>query len=140
MDNIDGKQARRTGSSSPLGELFEFVPRYRVLETRADFVIATELTRSTAPWVTSATSHALGFRSGTDSLKGSLLETASMGLGSTPIGAYTALFPCLPMFFSTWETYHTHVLYLGHINGPTGRLPAPGLYGDGMSDGLQREL
>lgn len=24
MDNIDGKQARRTGSSSPLGELFEW--------------------------------------------------------------------------------------------------------------------
>jgi phosphatidylglycerophosphate synthase len=24
MDNIDGKQARRTGSSSPLGELFEY--------------------------------------------------------------------------------------------------------------------
>ena len=23
MDNVDGKQARRTGSSSPLGELFE---------------------------------------------------------------------------------------------------------------------
>jgi hypothetical protein len=23
MDNIDGKQARRTGTSSPLGELFE---------------------------------------------------------------------------------------------------------------------
>ena len=26
MDNIDGKQARRTGQSSPLGELFEYVP------------------------------------------------------------------------------------------------------------------
>lgn len=25
MDNIDGKQARRTGTSSPLGELFECV-------------------------------------------------------------------------------------------------------------------
>lgn len=25
MDNIDGKQARRTGTSSPLGELFEWV-------------------------------------------------------------------------------------------------------------------
>lgn len=24
MDNVDGKQARRTGSSSPLGELFEY--------------------------------------------------------------------------------------------------------------------
>lgn len=26
LDNVDGKQARRTGTSSPLGELFEFVP------------------------------------------------------------------------------------------------------------------
>ena len=25
LDNIDGKQARRTGTSSPLGELFELV-------------------------------------------------------------------------------------------------------------------
>lgn len=27
--------------------------------------------------------------------------------------------PVLPMFFSTWETYHTHTLYLGYFNGPT---------------------
>ena len=83
MDNIDGKQARRTGSSSPLGELFDH---------------------------------------GIDSLNctlGSLLETAAMGLGPTPIGAFTALIPCGPMFFSTWETYHTHTLYLGYFNGPT---------------------
>lgn len=25
MDNVDGKQARRTGTSSGLGELFEYV-------------------------------------------------------------------------------------------------------------------
>lgn len=43
-----------------------------------------------------------------------------MGLGSTPKGVFTALVPCLPMFFSTWETYHTHTLYLGYFNGPTG--------------------
>lgn len=42
-----------------------------------------------------------------------------MALGPTPIGAFTALIPCLPMFFSTWETYHTHTLYLGYFNGPT---------------------
>ena len=42
-----------------------------------------------------------------------------MGLGSTPIGAFTALVPCAPMWFSTWETYHTHTLYLGWFNGPT---------------------
>lgn len=27
MDNVDGKQARRTGTSSPLGELFEYASR-----------------------------------------------------------------------------------------------------------------
>lgn len=83
MDNIDGKQARRTGTSSGLGELFDH---------------------------------------GIDSLNctlASLLETSAMGLGATKLGALTALIPCLPMFFSTWETYHTHTLYLGYFNGPT---------------------
>ncbi|MBE3047444.1 CDP-alcohol phosphatidyltransferase family protein [Candidatus Bathyarchaeota archaeon] len=83
MDNIDGKQARRTGTSSGLGELFDH---------------------------------------GIDSLNctlASLLETASMGLGTSKSGVFTALCPCVPMFFSTWETYHTHTLYLGYINGPT---------------------
>ncbi|KAM3419523.1 hypothetical protein BST61_g2866 [Cercospora zeina] len=83
MDNIDGKQARRTGTSSGLGELFDH---------------------------------------GVDSLNctlASILEVSAMGLGATPLGALTALVPCLPMFFSTWETYHTHTLYLGYFNGPT---------------------
>ncbi|KAK4993311.1 hypothetical protein LTR50_000535 [Elasticomyces elasticus] len=83
MDNVDGKQARRTGTSSGLGELFDH---------------------------------------GIDSLNctlASLLETAAMGLGTSRTGAFTALVPTLPMFFSTWETYHTHTLYLGYFNGPT---------------------
>ncbi|KAL9101562.1 MAG: hypothetical protein Q9163_003191 [Psora crenata] len=90
MDNIDGKQARRTGQSSGLGELFDH---------------------------------------GIDSLNctlASLCEMASMGLGSTPKGVFTALVPCLAMFFSTWETYHTHTLYLGYFNGPTGKATCPG--------------
>ncbi|PQE22598.1 CDP-alcohol phosphatidyltransferase protein [Rutstroemia sp. NJR-2017a BVV2] len=83
MDNVDGKQARRTGTSSGLGELFDH---------------------------------------GIDSLNctlASLCETAAMGLGTSRAGIFTALIPCLPMFFSTWETYHTHTLYLGIFNGPT---------------------
>ncbi|OOF96353.1 hypothetical protein ASPCADRAFT_206545 [Aspergillus carbonarius ITEM 5010] len=83
LDNVDGKQARRTGTSSGLGELFDH---------------------------------------GIDSLNctlASLLETAAMGFGSSQLGAYTALVPCLAMYFSTWETYHTHTLYLGYFNGPT---------------------
>lgn len=103
MDNLDGKQARRTGTSSGLGELFDH---------------------------------------GIDSLNctlASLLETAAMGLGTSSSGVFTALCPCLPMFFSTWETYHTHTLYLGFINGPTeGLLIAclimalSGVYGPGI--------
>ncbi|KAL1958056.1 hypothetical protein VTO42DRAFT_5268 [Malbranchea cinnamomea] len=83
MDNVDGKQARRTGTSSPLGELFDH---------------------------------------GIDSLNctlASLLEAAALAQGSTKLGAFTALMPCLAMYFSTWETYHTHTLYLGYLNGPT---------------------
>ena len=83
MDNIDGKQARRTGTSSGLGELFDH---------------------------------------GIDSLNctlASLLQASAMALGATRLGAFTALIPTLPMFFSTWETYHTHTLYLGYFNGPT---------------------
>ncbi|KAI1656962.1 CDP-alcohol phosphatidyltransferase [Daldinia decipiens] len=103
MDNIDGKQARRTGTSSGLGELFDH---------------------------------------GIDSLNctlGSLLETGAMALGTSKSGVFTALCPCLPMFFSTWETYHTHTLYLGYFNGPTeGLLIAcslmaiSGIYGPGI--------
>ncbi|RKF59862.1 putative CDP-alcohol phosphatidyltransferase class-I family protein C22A12.10 [Erysiphe neolycopersici] len=83
MDNVDGKQARRTGTSSGLGELFDH---------------------------------------GIDSLNctlASLCQTATIGLGTSKAGIFTALVPCLPMFFSTWETYHTHTLYLGFFNGPT---------------------
>ena len=64
----------------------------------------------------------LSLSHGIDSLNctlASLCETAAMGLGPTKTGAFTALVPCLPMFFSTWETYHTHTLYLGLFNGPT---------------------
>ncbi|GJN70117.1 sn-1,2-diacylglycerol cholinephosphotransferase [Purpureocillium lilacinum] len=103
MDNVDGKQARRTGTSSGLGELFDH---------------------------------------GIDSLNctlASLLETAAMGLGTSPAGIFTALCPCLPMFFSTWETYHTHTLYLGVFNGPTeglliacGIMILSGIYGPGI--------
>jgi len=83
MDNLDGKQARRTGTSSPLGELFDH---------------------------------------GIDSLNcvlGGLCQAATMGLGASNTSAFTCLIPTIPMFVSTWETYHSHVLYLGYINGPT---------------------
>lgn len=107
MDNVDGKQARRTGTSSGLGELFE---------------LRLELFVSQPPTIHTSTDHAAHDSHGIDSLNctlASLCETAAMGIGPTKTGAFTALVPCLPMFFSTWETYHTHTLYLGYFNGPT---------------------
>lgn len=43
---------------------------------------------------------------------------AACGYGSTPLGLFTVIIPCAPMFLSSWEQYHTGVLYLGYFNGP----------------------
>ncbi|KAI3659471.1 hypothetical protein MP638_004533 [Amoeboaphelidium occidentale] len=83
FDNVDGKQARRTNSSSPLGELFDH---------------------------------------GCDALNccfGAIIQAAGMGLGNSWYAAYVAYLAICAFFFSTWEEYHTGILYLGYINGPT---------------------
>jgi len=83
MDNVDGKQARKTGTSSPLGELFDH---------------------------------------GIDSLNcvlGGLVQCAAVGSGNSLYTVFILLVPCWPMYLSTWEEYHTGVLYLGFLNGPT---------------------
>jgi ethanolaminephosphotransferase len=43
---------------------------------------------------------------------------AAGGYGSSPLGLFTVLIPCAPMFLSSWEQYHTGTLYLGFFNGP----------------------
>ena len=84
LDNIDGKQARRTNSSSPLGELFDH---------------------------------------GCDSLNASIaaiLQASAMGIGQHPKLYWLALALTLWGFYlPTWEEYHTGVLHLGFVNGPT---------------------
>lgn len=83
MDNIDGKQARRTGSSSPLGELFDH---------------------------------------GCDALNcpvGSIVHIASLGLGYSWRSLVVLFISCWAFYLPTWEEYHTGILTLGFINGPT---------------------
>jgi ethanolaminephosphotransferase len=83
MDNIDGKQARRTNSSSPLGELFDH---------------------------------------GCDALNcpiGSFIQIAALGLGFGNRALVIMFMSCWAFFLPTWEEYHTGILYLGYINGPT---------------------
>ncbi|KAA1076259.1 hypothetical protein PGT21_036406 [Puccinia graminis f. sp. tritici] len=83
MDNVDGKQARKTGTSSPLGELFDH---------------------------------------GIDSLNcvlGGLVQCAAVGTGHSLYAVFILIVACWPMYLSTWEEYHTGILYLGFVNGPT---------------------
>lgn len=83
LDNVDGKQARRTGSSSPLGELFDH---------------------------------------GCDSLvtgMGCVMQLASLGMARQPFGLVTIFLAFSAFYLPTWEEYHTGVLYLGYVNGPT---------------------
>lgn len=90
-------------------------PTYRNIQS-AGRAFRVRITWSTLPDSSDRNSH------GIDSLNctlASLLECVAMGAGSTKLGAFLAMCPCLAMFFSTWETYHTHTLYLGYFNGPT---------------------
>jgi len=83
MDNLDGRQARRTSSSSPLGQLFDH---------------------------------------GCDVLAITICGISTCAAGQLGPSWYTfiQLWLCTANFwFSTWEEYHTNVLYLGFVNGPT---------------------
>lgn len=42
-----------------------------------------------------------------------------MSMGHSWYSAFLLLLTTLPFFLSTWEEYHTGVLYLGYVNGPT---------------------
>eukprot|EP00163_Fabomonas_tropica_P009100 TRINITY_DN18893_c0_g1_i1.p1 TRINITY_DN18893_c0_g1~~TRINITY_DN18893_c0_g1_i1.p1 ORF type:complete len:398 (-),score=46.47 TRINITY_DN18893_c0_g1_i1:145-1176(-) len=83
LDAMDGKHARRTNSSSPLGELFDH---------------------------------------GCDALNctiSALTLASTLQLGTTWWTFMLVFFGLFPFWFSTWEEYHTGILFLGIINGPT---------------------
>ncbi|OBT55786.1 hypothetical protein VE04_04280 [Pseudogymnoascus sp. 24MN13] len=125
---MDGQVRKQPLPYIPQRELqLMFKPRIRHGSTTA----SPSASGPTQPWTTSTASKRVApalepvgelLDHGIDSLNctlASLLETAAMGLGNSKAAMFTALVPCIPMFFSTWETYHTHTLYLGVINGPT---------------------
>ncbi|KNE68236.1 hypothetical protein, variant [Allomyces macrogynus ATCC 38327] len=82
LDAIDGKQARRTGQSGPLGELFDHGCD-ALNTTMSVLMVAPALGYGQSPWLL-------------------------VSLGCTLANFY----------LTTWEEYHTGVLYLGLISGP----------------------
>lgn len=83
MDGIDGKQARRTESSSPIGEFIDHV---------VDSVVT---------------------------LLSSLLVSYVLQLHASWTAYFLLIGSLCVFYFCTWETYHTHTLYLGLINAPS---------------------
>ncbi|KAI7864093.1 uncharacterized protein EV154DRAFT_433157 [Mucor mucedo] len=82
LDAIDGKQARRTQTSGPLGELFDH---------------------------------------GCDALNttlGALTWASSTYLGQSWWTVISCAASLGNFYLSTWEEYHTGILYLGHFSGP----------------------
>ncbi|ORZ08337.1 hypothetical protein BCR42DRAFT_462896 [Absidia repens] len=82
LDAIDGKQARRTGASGPLGELFD----------HGCDAINTSL--------------------------GVLTWASATCLGQSWWTVLSLLASLGNFYLSTWDEYHTGVLYLGHFSGP----------------------
>jgi len=70
---------------------------------------------------------------------GGIITVAACSYGSTPLGLFTVLIPCITMFFSSWEQFHTGTLYLGYFNGPCegiiiacGLMSVSAIYGPGV--------
>jgi ethanolaminephosphotransferase len=82
LDAIDGKQARRTGSSGPLGELFDH--GCDAINTTLAFICI----------------------------------LSALGIGNTFLCVFTILAALTNFYISSWETYHTHTLFLSYISGP----------------------
>lgn len=82
LDSIDGKQARRTGTSSPLGELFDH--GCDAMNTIVSTVIGASALNLKQSWL----------------LTISVISTVAN------------------FYLSSWEEYHTKVLYLSFISGP----------------------
>ena len=121
FDNVDGKQARRTGTSSPLGELFDHgwdalncsVRQFHVWRGDTDDDDDDDDDNGTLPYRSTCTVETR-CRLPNRSEVSSSPQRWDLVTRGCPI-PFLAI---VAFFFSTWE-YHTGILYLGHINGPT---------------------
>ncbi|KAL7543176.1 hypothetical protein ACHAXR_012470 [Thalassiosira sp. AJA248-18] len=111
MDNMDGQQARKTGSSSPLGLLFDH---------GCD---AMNLILGSANWITAMAmipgnvSDLLG-RNDHGNIQSKSLMSEVFG-GDAILATLLILSPMIAFYISTWEQYYTGTLILPPFNGPS---------------------
>lgn len=82
FDACDGMQARKTGQSGPLGELFDHC--VDALNTTLSFIVFASVTK----------------------------------IGFSPLFFFIHFLCLFNFYISTWEEYHTHILFLSEFSGP----------------------
>ena len=112
LDNMDGKQARKTGSSSPLGLLFDHgCDAINSIFGSANWIAAMGLLPGNVNVI-------LGEAAGSENVQHNSLLSELLG-GDAIIAAALILAPMVAFFITTWEHYFTGKLVLPPFNGPS---------------------
>jgi len=112
LDNMDGKQARKTGSSSPLGLLFDHgCDALNSIFGSANWIAAMGLLPGSVAVL-------LGEASGSDNVQNKSFLSELLG-GDVIIATFLILSPMIAFFIATWEQYFTGKLILPPVNGPS---------------------
>jgi ethanolaminephosphotransferase len=108
LDNMDGKQARRTGSGSALGLLFDHgCDAINSIFGSANWIAAMALVPGSAS--------SLGY---SDGIQSQSLVSELFG-GDVVLACLLILCPMMAFYISTWEQYYTGKLTLPPFNGPS---------------------
>lgn len=111
LDNMDGKQARRTGSSSPLGLLFDHgCDAFNSIFGSANWIAAMGL-------LPGSVNVLLGEEMGGANVQHKSYLSELLG-GDAMIATVIILSPMFAFYISTWEQYFTGKLVLPPFNGP----------------------
>lgn len=112
LDNMDGKQARKTGTSSPLGLLFDHgCDAMNLILGSANWIAAMAL-------IPGNFSDLSVGKEDYDNIQSKSLISAFFG--GDAILAYLLIFcPMIAFYVSTWEQYYTGTLILPPFNGPS---------------------
>ena len=110
LDNMDGKQARKTHSSSPLGLLFDHgCDAMNSVLGSANWIAAMGM-------IPGNVSDLLG--GGGNNIQSKSLLSEFFG-GDAILATLLILFPMVAFYISTWEQYYTGKLILPPFNGPS---------------------
>lgn len=111
LDNMDGKQARKTGSSSPLGLLFDHgCDALNSLLGSANWIVAMAMVPGNVSDLLGNNDHG--------NIQSKSLLSEFFG-GDAVIACVLILFPMVAFYISTWEQYYTGKLILPPFNGPS---------------------